>query len=566
MVHSIRYGTFLAVERQGHCPHHRELAPARSEELTRLVAPGCNHAYDVLVRVGMARFLECRQDEQIREQICHQHGIELGLSTVSYLARKFVAYVQVVHQQSVTALRGAMKARGGYILHIDGTCEEASRVLLVCMDSLSMQVLESRKIDSENHDQVRDVLRDVRRDWGLPLAIVHDLRRALITAAAEVFAGVEQFVCHFHLAADVGKDILSPHHDRLRRVLRRTKARAKLRQLVRSLKRFAVCEDSGDPMVSMLLSVRSTKELREHCTAESVKGVVHGLACWILAYGQDGEGYGFPFDVPYLDFYERMVQVHQMLDAAGPLEGKTRRGPLRELTQLRQILAPVVTGEQSAELRQIVAETKRDRRVFERFRRALRICPRGGTNRRNDQGAPRELSASGHRRVLQDLRTSLARRARRGGNSARACKIVVQHLEKYWDYLFGHSLRKKGGKIVVPRTNNDEERFFRTVKRQCRRLHGRKNLSHDLEAMPPAVPLVMNLTNRDYCEMVYGGSEPEQIADRFSRVDPEAPAKLLKSWRQESISHRMPRKIEKQKNLPKRVAGFIAMVMKELRD
>ena len=99
----------------------------------------------------------------------------------------------------------------------------------------------------------------------------------------------------------------------------------------------------------------------------------------------------------------------------------------------------------------------------------------------------------------------------------RACKIVVQHLEKYWDYLFGHSLGKSGGKIVVPRTNNDEERFFRTIKRQCRRLHGRKDLSHDLEAMPPAVPLVMNLANREYCETVYGGSELEQIADRFSR-------------------------------------------------
>jgi hypothetical protein len=283
-----------------------------------------------------------------------------------------------------------------------------------------------------------------------------------------------------------------------------------------------------------------------------------------LAYGQDGEGYGFPFDVPYLDFYERMVQVHQMLDAAGPLEGKTRRGPLRALTQLRQILDPVAIGEPSAELRQIVAETKRDRRIFERFRSALRICPRSGTNRRNDEGAPRELSSSGHQRMLQDLRTSLARRAQRGGDSKRACKIVVQHLEKYWDYLFGHSLRKKGGKVVVPRTNNDEERFFRTVKRQCRRLHGRKDLSHDLETMPPAVPLVMNLTNRDYCETVYGGSEPQQIADRFSRVDPEAPAKLLQSWRQENISHRMPRRIEKQKDLPKRVAGFIAIAITEL--
>jgi len=111
---------------------------------------------------------------------------------------------------------------------------------------------------------------------------------------------------------------------------------------------------------------------------------------------------------------------------------------------------------------------------------------------------------------------------------------------------------KKGGKIVVPRTNNDEERFFRTVKRQCRRLHGRKDLSHDLEAMPPAVPLVMNLTNRDYCKTVYGGSEPAKLADRFSWVDPGAPTKLLQSWRQERISHRMPHRIEKQKDLPQR--------------
>jgi hypothetical protein len=566
LVHSYRYGTFLAVERQGHCRQHPGLPPARSQELARLVAPGARHAYDVLVHVGLARFLECRQDEQIREDICRGHGTDLGRSTFSYLACKFVAYVQVVHEESVVVLRAAMNARGGYILHIDGTCEEASQVLLVCMDSLSMQVLESRRIPSENHDQVRDVLRGVLRDWGLPLAIVHDLRRALITAAAEVFPGVRQFVCHFHLAADVGKDILGSHHDRLRRVLRRTEVRAKLRRLVRSLKRFAVGEEDDGHVVSVLLSLTSTKELRQHCTADSAKGVVHALACWVLAFAQDGEGYGFPFDLPQLDFYERILEVYQMLDAVGPLEGKTRRGALRELKQLRQVLDAVVAGEAGAELRQIVAETKRDRRIFERFRNALRICPRGGRQRRNDEGAPRELSARRHRRVLQDLRTSLLRQVRRHGASAQACKIVVKHLEKYEDYLFGHVLRNKGTKIIVPRTNNDEEGFFRTVKRQCRRLHGRKDLSRDLEAMPPTVPLVFNLANRDYCETVYGGSTPEHIADRFSRVNPQGPAKLLKSWRQEKNSHRIPRSLENLKHLPKRVANFISLAIKVLRD
>jgi len=565
-VHSIRYGTFKAVERQGYCPRHRQLPPARCEQLARLIAPGSHHAYDVLVQVGLARFLECRQDEQIRDEMCREHGIELGRSTVSYLARKFVAYVQLVHQESILALRGAMDARGGYILHIDGTCEEASRVLLVCMDTLSIQVLESRRINSESHDQVHDVLRAVRHDWGLPLAIVHDLRRALITAAGEVFPGVRQFVCHYHLAADVGKDILSPHIDRLRRVLRRTKVRSKLRQLVRSLKGFAISEDSGDHVVSALLSLRSAEALRQRCTAESAKGVVHALACWVLAFAQDGEGYGFPFDLPYVSFYERIVQVHQMLNAAGLLDRKTQRGPLRELNQLRQILAVVVGGEESAELRQIVADTKHDQRIFERFRKALRICPKGGKKRRNDEGAPRTLSARHHRRVLQNLRTSVTRQAHTGGASARACKIVLQHLEKYWEYLFGHVLRKGGRTIVVPRTNNDEERMFRIVKRQCRRLHGRKDLSHDLEAMSPAVPLVRNLTNRDYCETVYGGNEPEHIAARFSRVSPEGPAKLLKSWRQETILNRIPRKLEKLPNFPEQLARFISMAIKELRE
>ena len=108
--------------------------------------------------------------------------------------------------------------------------------------------------------------------------------------------------------------------------------------------------------------------------------------------------------------------------------------------------------------------------------------------------------------------------------------------------------------------------MFRILKRQCRRLHGRKDLSHDLEAMSPAVPLMRNLTNRDYCETVYGGTQPQHIADRFSRVDPEVPAKLLKSWQQEKMVNRIPRKLEKLANLPERLARFISVAIKELRE
>jgi hypothetical protein len=431
------------------------------------------------------------------------------------------------------------------------------------MDSLSGQVLESRKISSENHEEVKGVLRDVRRGWGIPLAVVHDLRKALISAAGEVFEGVPQFICHYHLAADVGKDILGPHADRLRRLFRHTKVKPKLRALVRSLKVFATSQDTGDLIVTSILRAQSKKKLQTHCTPEAVKGAVHALASWILAYSQDGEGYGFPFDMPYLNLYERILKVHDAIDHVRASWPDRKRGPLGTFTRFAEILDSVVTGEYAAEFRQAVVETKKDMKIFDRFRSALRICPKGGKGKANED-APPVLSARRHKKILKDLRTSLKRQARRKGPAARACTIVVQHVDKYWKYLFGHVRRSGSRRIVVPRTNNIEEGLLGIVKRQCRRLHGRGHLSRDIEAMSPATPLLINLRNSSYCQTVYGGQEPEKIAARFSAVDPKKPAQLLKAWREDRAATKMPGKLASLKTLPKQVARFLSVAAKAL--
>jgi len=562
-VSTVLYGKFLAIERHGYCPHHEDLPPARSQQLSRIVAPGCNMGYDLIARVGLARFLECRQCEEIRIELSQQSGLVVSVRTISELSQKFVAYVQAVHRESSQLLRREMRDRGGYILHLDGTCEEGSRVLLVCLDSISQQVLESRKISSENAEEVELVLREVRRHWGRPLAIVHDLRKSLFTASEKVFPGVTQFVCHFHFAADVGKDLLSPHVDRLRNLFRRTKVRPKLRALCRSLKEFAVADESSEHVLSSILNVRSTKELRNLSTPEAVKGTVHTLASWILAYSASSDGYGFPFDLPYLTFYERVLQVDQALSAARAEWSVTKRGPLGSVKQLKEILEIVVASEHAAEFRRIVSETKRDQKIFLQLRGALRICPPGGTQRRGDEGTSNLLSSSRHRKVLENLRRSLKSKARRGA-SRKACQIVVDHLDKYWDYLFGHVLNKRPQAIVVPRTNNVQESLFRTIKRQCRRLHGRGHISRDIEDMFEAAPLVLNLKNASYCETVYGGSDYQRIAERFSAIDPAVPMELLRNWRKEKLSVRLPRKFERQKSLPQRLTRFIGVAFKQL--
>jgi hypothetical protein len=295
------------------------------------------------------------------------------------------------------------------------------------------------------------------------------------------------------------------------------------------------------------------------------KAAAHALASWILAFSRSGDGYGFPFDMPYLILYQRIEEVYRVLSQASSSWPRGRRSPLAPLRRLKDILARVTASEHTAELRSIVADARRDRRIFEQFRAALRICPKGGKRRRNDEGAPSSLSRKRHEKVLKDLRTRLGRRARRAGPAQRASKIIVQHLDKYWKFLFGHVLPKRGGKKkIVPRTNNVQEQLFRVVKSQCRRLHGRGHLSRDIDAMLPATPLVVNLRLSAYSETVYGGADVDKIAARFSVVDPTGPAELLETWRREQFAVGIPRSLEAQKSLPQKLARFIAVAAREL--
>jgi hypothetical protein len=557
---SLAYGPIGAVERQGYCPRHRRQPPARSEQLRRLVAPGCNIAFDVIASIGLARYLQCRQSQEIQLELS-QHGVEISARTIRALSRRFVALVEIVHRESIPLLRRDMRDRGGYILHIDGTCEEGSRVLLVCLDSLSGQVLESRKISSENRKELSTVLQRVRRDWGLPLALVHDLRKSLIQAAAEVFPGVPQFVCHFHFAADVGKDLLSSHHDRLRNLFRRTRVRPQLGALCRKFK-VPAAEEKAEPLVRALLEAKPPQDLGELATPAAIEETVRTLSAWILAFSHSGDGYGFPFDIPYLTLYERIVEVHGLLHKVLGGESATKRGPLGPLVRLREILEVVVAGDDAAEFRTLIAELKRDQRLFQRLRQVLRICPPGGGDGRNDTGDRRALSPTRHQAILREFRDSLSRR--RGGGR-KACQIIVSHLDKYSSYLFGHVLKPGASGPIVPRTNNPEESLFRTIKRQCRRLHGRGHLGRDLDEQYEGTPLVLNLSHSDYCETVYGGTKVDDLATRFSLVDPQKLAQVLTTWRKEQSSLRLPRTIERLKELPQRFTRFINIAVDRLR-
>lgn len=123
--------------------------PQRSEELAALVPPGANFGYDVLVHAGEALFLRHRNEAEVVAEFA-QKNVRISPWEVSLLGMKFVAYLALAHQRRAPALQADMQTRGGYICHLDATCEGGNPFLMSSIDSLSNIVLGNVKLPAED--------------------------------------------------------------------------------------------------------------------------------------------------------------------------------------------------------------------------------------------------------------------------------------------------------------------------------------------------------------------------------------------------------------------------------
>jgi hypothetical protein len=160
---TLQIGTFKARETVNVCKKCGRIH--RSKQLCRLVAPSCNFGYDVLVYVGNAIFLHHLPDLVIIEQLSRKN-VHISPSEITYLGKKFIAYLTVAHRNSASRIKNVMSSNGGYILHLDATYEENSPLLMCGLDSIMQIVLGNSKMHSEKSDDIIPFLRDIKDLFG----------------------------------------------------------------------------------------------------------------------------------------------------------------------------------------------------------------------------------------------------------------------------------------------------------------------------------------------------------------------------------------------------------------
>jgi len=495
----------------------------RQTSVAQLLLPCSTVGYDVMTFVGLQRFVHYRQRQEIRAELEHTYGITLASGEVSDLARRFLVYLEALHQARGAELRKALESDGGWPLHIDATGEDGQGTLLVAFAGWRGWALGAWKISTERAEAILPKLRGVEARFGAPCAVMRDLGKAVIEAARD-FVGKRKIPvlgCHLHFAKDIGKDLLRDGHDALRDLFRRFKVLPHLRSLARELGRgLGANIERGRRDVMDWLAGADERFLMPE--GQAGLAVVRALGQWVLDYADDGTDAGFPFDRPYFDLYRRCLRVCRAAESLLRKPWKDR-SVHRSLDRLHALVEPV-----RSELPfQWPARTLETRgRLFDELRETLRLKPKP-----SPIPPPAPVGAQEQRDEIRDVQKAVEafqaslqkRRPERGPaqDMRKAIDLILKHLQRHGPSLWGHVIALPpelgGGIRLVERTNVILESFFHEIKHGERRRSGRKILTQDFEHLPAAAVLARNLTQPDYVTLLCGTLD--DLPHSFAQLD-----------------------------------------------
>jgi len=504
---TLAQGAFEAREVIKACTGNASHPRHRSEALARVVRPHQRFGYDLIVYVGVARYLRNKQREEIRDELFCNRNMVLSAGTISHLCDRFLLYLEVLHLVRSPYLKAAIKEHG-YPLHIDATSDHGKGGLFVCIDGFRGWVLLAEKIESESESHLRPLVERTVHLFGDPIATVRDLGEGGKKAVAPLRKrGVLDLECHYHFLGAVGKKLFDNPYSLLRNILRQRRVRTNLYQLLRDLRPYRQSDSTEGRFGS--------GRVREDLLA-----LVH----WILE-GDGKKDAPYPFCLPHLEFFERCRDAMRRADSWVPQPRS--QAEWRTIRHLGSLVRPLDADKRFADA---VGRLEKGWQAFVELRDVLRLSdaelPRG--DQRYKQVTLPTLEAERLSDIekatddyLEDLRRKVGDESLVKPRTPHA--IILKYCINHREHLFGHPvIRDDDGTIiaVVERTNNTAEHFFGTEKQHLRRRLGRASLGRDLEDQPAQAALAANLRHPDYVRILSGSLENLHAA--FAALDEQA--------------------------------------------
>jgi len=547
-VATLAIGDFIGHETVYYCPKCAGLF--HSSELRALIPEYGNFGYDIVVFIGESLFLRSRNYQEIRLEL-QGRNVRISESGIAVLAKKFVLYLKSLHLSVQRKTKKYMGMNGGYILHLDGTCEGASPHLLSVLDGITEIVLDNKKLLTENSEDLIPFLEGIKKAYGVPLAVVSDMGKGIALAIKEVFKHVPAFICHYHFLKAVGKTFLGNEHATIRERLRKYAVRTVLNRTKTRLEK--VVADTPSLVDAMVAGIEGQR-LPADCLLSAVPAVAaYTLISWVLDSETEGNGFGFPFDQSHLVFYQRLRELggrlHEVFRIQLQGDWKVNKVYSNISHDLHGVLNDLTLRKAAERMEDKVA-------IFNRLRKAMRITLPENKRGLNDNG-DRSIGMKTIEKEVGKFRTWLPKT--KGYSEYQEYRKLVQQIDTYQQKLFADPIlvnTAAGRMLVQPqRTNNILERFFRTLMRGYRKKNGFNSVERMLKTMLPDTPLTMNLRNRDYMRILLAGKET--LEERFAEIDAKQVRRRLEQSRGGTTRYPQLKKIIRIPDLPKSIVSLL---------
>jgi hypothetical protein len=510
----------------------------RPEDYHELVPSHGKYALDLMVEVGMARFRDHRQNEEIQRQLDTRWSLEVPPSTINGLAHTFLDCLAATHWARAPQLRKRLEEDGGYVLHGDGTCEAGTDTVFNAVAGNRGWTLAGAKMAGEEAKPIAALFCRCVEFFGMPLALVRDLSPQIEAAGKEALGDTPDLVCHYHFLDNVGTKLCEKPHARLTAALRRLKIQPALRSLRKDLVRYGK-QKAALSAAQIDEFLQSPRLLNDVDLVRARRMVTYAVLRWLEDYGADLQGEYFPFDLPSLAFYRRGCQLYDALVHLTRAVDFPRQA-LPTLATVARHLAPL---REEAELAAAAERLEKAEALFLELRNVLRLTsdPRGRVlHRRLRAVAP--AVAEEMVKCLDAWRERWGQRlaAERDADKIADLRVVLEYLEKYRNNLVGHVIPRPGRAepFVAERTNNISEHRFATTKQGLRRKVGTKKLARSIQAMRPEELLVANLDDPEYLQILCGG-KLENLAAVFAENWKAAQA-IRAERRKQTTNHPIP--------------------------
>jgi len=522
-------GASKIVEEYYVCPHCKDAKTGRrvihhSEPLRGILPLNTKYGYDVEIEAGHLQYADNKQMEEIKIIFEDAYGFSVQQSQIHELGIRFLKHMVVKHYLASPQVRKLFES--GCVYHIDATCEAGRGMELAIKEGWTGIMLGVWKIPTENEEIIKQHLRSTVEMFGEPISFVSDLGNGMMAAIADVIKEMRlysrQLVCHMHFLKAVGKSILDDTFKTLKDQFKKLKTLVQLNHFVK---------ETGNIIKPHAAAMRdfvsrwqkSGAQLNIPCYLESV-AVLRALAQWVILYGKECSGEGFPFVLSHIKLFDRCVAA---LNALLILVEKKciHERAIKYAERLQRILQSVA---ENSEMLKTVQDLNAMGAAFTELREILRLEKTDVYKQEEDKKIQDELEFIAKLKEETSRFRGVLRERLETGNctdvQAKAFRIILAYFDKYERYLFNHfatSYDDSGNIIVklINRSNNLMERSYRDQKHQIRRRTGAKNLGFIFEHQFPAAAMVGNLDNPIYRQTVLNNKTRGDLVDFFSPLD-----------------------------------------------